>query len=637
MAKSKVTAPKATEQDILQVTQSYKKEAEEARRDRIAKNRLNWSVYWGKVDWSHKQAGQSMEHLPKMAIAAEQVRAFVKKALVSFGQWYQVKTPNGYPLTPEQVQALMNRFLSRVVTARNTTQPIETIISNAIMQGLMESLVVLKVHGGMVGEKVYRVEPGNMVAGLPSKLLTEGVNLWRLRIDLIPSEDWYPDPTGRNLYRLHEVQRDYMDVMEMAEAGIYDKEVCKKLDDDFEKDAQNMRRALQRNQNEASSPRNRRRVVILEGWGTILGPNGLPLHKDVVWAVANGKYLIRKPEPYPLWHGEDPFIVAPLVQNPHTVWSKALYDDTVGLNLAIDEVFNLILDGGIASVWGVRQVHTDWLKDPRVISGGIPQNMTLELNDSAPEGGKVVETVTTGSVPPEAVGILNLAMQEHNAAGLVNDLRVGALPQKKVLATEIMAADQGASTMMDSLTSETERNIISPLLRKAWFTILQFADDIPAEDVVESIGLDAAFAISRMEAAQRYAVLAKSDFHAFGLSATLAKARDFQKFLALMQASAMNPILMEAFVRKISGDKALMTLMRMLNINPDDLSMTPEEAAQAGTRVDNMARLSGMGLAGGQQGGQQNPETAGTDRSMPNQARSDASSSVEAQGGYGTK
>ena len=631
MAKTKLNA-----KEIIQVTDSYKREAEMARRDRLEKNRLNWNVYWGKIDWSYKQPGQSTEHLPKMALAAEQVRAFVKKALVAFGQWYQVKVPNGYPLTPEQVQALMNRFLNRIVVARNKTQPVETIIANAIMQGLLESLVVLKVHGGLVGEKVYRVEPGDLLAGLKPSLVTEGVNLWRLRVDIVRTEDYFPDPTGRNLYRIHQVERDFMDVLEMADAGLYDMSVIEKLDDDFQKELENKRREVARNQNETINPRNRRRVVIAEGWGTILGPDGRPAHKDVVWAVANGKYLIRKPEPFPLWHGEDPFIEAPLVQNPHTVWSKALYDDVTSLNIALDELYNLIIDGGIASVWGVRQVRTDWLKDPSTVSSGIPQNATLELNDSAPPDGKVVEVVATGKVPPEALAVMNLTSQETNAASLVNDLRVGAIPQKKVLATEIMAADAGSNAMMDSLTSEVERNVVAPLLRKAWFTILQFADDIPAEDVVEAVGLEAAFLMSRLSAAERYAKLARADFNVTGLSATLAKARDFQKFMAMMQAVAMNPILLESFLRRMNGDKALLTMFRMLNINPEDFQFTEEEMKEAMARAENMAMLGRAGLGTGGGGGG-NPSTAGSDRSLPNEARSDAGTAVESEGNFGVK
>jgi hypothetical protein len=620
------------ENELLQVTQSYYYEALQARRDRIAKNRLNWDVYYGRIDWSYKQPGQSTEHLPKMSIAAEQVRAFVKKALIAFGQWYSVKVPQDYPLKQEQVVALMNRFLKKILIARNRIQPIETLIANAVMQGLMESLIVLKVHGGKQGEKVFRVEPGNPIAGIPPSLIKQGESSWRLRIDLIPTEDYFPDPTGRGLYRMHEVERDFFDVLEMAESGIYDMKVLNQIDEDYQKEPIYRRLAQQRNQNETVNPRNRRRIVLWECWGTALDSRGRPKYKDCVWTIANQKYIIRKPEPFPLWHGEDPFIEAPLMQNPHTIWSKALYDDVRDLNIAIDELYNLILDGGIASVWGVRQVHENWLVDPRQISGGVPQNATLAVTEECPIGGKVVETVTTGSVPPDAMAILNLTNQELGGAALANDLRVGSMPIKAVKATEVMASEQSANIMIDSISSELERNVIAPLLRKCWFTILQYADDIPAEDVVESIGVNAAFALSQMSPAERYVHLARADFEVMGLSATLRMGQDFQKLMALAQAAAQNPILMESYVRTVSGDKTLATMLRMLNIKPSDLELTDEEKAQIQDKIQNMQALSG--LTGGKGG---NPSTDGTDRSLPNEARAATSGNVESQQNFGTK
>lgn len=619
-------------QEIVRVTDSYMNEAREARRDRIARNRLNWDVYYGKLDWSHKQAGQSTEHLPKLAGAAEQMVAFVKRALTGFGDWFSVDTPLNYPFSAEQARALMQRFLGRVVVARGQFAPIHTIIANAVKQGLMESLVILKVHGGLEGERVYRFEPGDPMMGQPPRLEAETNSLWRLRVDIIPTEDFYPDPTGRGLYRIHEVERDYMDVYAMAEDGVYDMEVCKQLEQDMSKqNERDSRLARQRNQNETTNPRNRRRVVVRECWGTILGADGLPKYKDVVWTIANGKWLIRKPEPYPFWHGQDPFVVAPIINNPHTVWSKALYDDAASLNIALDELYNLILDAGIAGVWGVRQVRPDWLEDPRSITGGIPQNATLVLNDQAPADGKAVETVTTSQLPGEAIAVMNLTAREHDGAALTNDIRLGNFPARQVKATEVMEASSNSSVMLDSFSVDLERMVIVPMLQKAWAVILQFADDLPSEEVAEALGLEATFTLSRMHPAERYSKLIRAEFKVFGLSGTLARTRDFQKFMALLQAVPANPVLLEAFVRTVSGEKILKSLYQMLNINPSDLELTPEEVSQTDARMRNIAMLNQLMP---QRGGS-NPNAAGSDRSAPNEARSQTSGEVEGAMGYG--
>ena len=41
-----------------------------------------------------------------------------------------------------------------------------------------------------------------------------------LCIDLLRTENYCPDPTGRGLYEIHEVERDYIDVLNMAKSGI---------------------------------------------------------------------------------------------------------------------------------------------------------------------------------------------------------------------------------------------------------------------------------------------------------------------------------------------------------------------------------------------------------------------------------
>lgn len=637
MAKLRAKTPSLSEmqaQEIVTITDQYFQEAEEARRDRITKNKLNWDLFNGKVDWSYKQAGQSTEHLPKLANAAEQMTAFVKRALTSFGDWFSADVPSTYPLQAHQVRALMQRFLDRVVVSRNETAPIQTIIANAVKQGLMESMIVLKIHGGRVGERTYTVEPGDPMAGLPPRLIPTEAKMWRLRVDVVPTEDFYIDPTGRGLYLIHEVERDFLDVWEMAEEGVYDKEVLKMLDDDFTKqNTLNRRTARQRNQNETTNPRNRRRVVLRECWGTILDTDGKAMHKDVVWTVANGKYLIRKPEPYPLWHGDHPFVFATVIQSPHTVWSKAMFDDVASLNVALDELVNLMLDGAIAGVWGVRQVHQDWLEDPRQISGGIPQNATLVLNDSAPSGEKVVETVTTSNLPQEAMAMQQLLSGELNAAAWQNDIRLGNFPERAVKATEVVEASTNSSIMVDAFAVEIERKIIQPLLRKSWYTLLQFSEDLASEDVIAAVGVNAAFALSRMAPAERYATLAKASFKASGLSETLARARDFQKTMAYLQGVASNPLLLEAFVRTRSGEKILQTMERQLNLNPDNYKLTPEEQENIGNTMDNIALLNQLVPAGGGSA----PSPRGNERSATNEARSETSENVESSEGFGNE
>jgi len=218
-------------------------------------------------------------------------------------------------------------------------------------------------------------------------------------------------------------------------------------------------------------------VVVDEFWGTLLNEDGTVAHERVMCSVANEKYLIRPVEKFPFWHGESPFVKIPFIRKPFSVWHKALYDDVVGLNLAINELFNLMLDGGIASVWGIKQLRMDYLEDPRQVSGGIPQGKTLAIREDAPDGAKVLEQVTEGNVPTDALAMFNLLDREHNAAAKTNDIKLGNLPSRQVKATEVLESSQASDAVLDSITGDVEVGI-SKVLRKAFLTIMQNADDL---------------------------------------------------------------------------------------------------------------------------------------------------------------
>lgn len=629
-AQRKSRTPSESDQQLLTCFRAYSAEAKEAKINRMKQNRLNWDMYFGYQDYSYKQEGQSTEFLPKMANAAENMRAFVKRALVQFGDWFSVDVPKGSPLTPEQVRTLMRRYLDNVMVSRTHSESFASLMGKATLQGLFESLVVLKVHGYSVKEQTYKVEPGNLLAGLPDTLTPMDAKVWRLRIDLIPTEDYHPDPTGRGLYEIHEVERDYVDVLAMADAGVYDMKVVEQLDMDYSKELDQYRRlARHRGQNETVSPRQRRRVKIAELWGTILGDDGRPLHENVVMTVANDKYIIRKPTPNPLWHGESPIVAGSIVNVPHAVWGKAFYDHTAKLNIAINELFNLILDGGIAAVWGIRELRSGWLEDETQVSNGIPQGTTLIVKDDMPADMRALTVEKSGQVPPDALSVLNLATREHDASAMTNDTRMGLMSPRQVKATEIQSADQAHSMLLDSFSGDMETNIIDKVLRKAWLTILQGADDLDKAEVIDAIGVSAAFTLHTMGAPRRFAMFAKGmKFRAHGLSATLSRARDFQKLMAFMQGIATNPILMESFMRKMNGDKAIDSLLRSLNINPESFELTEDEQKEAAQRMKNMAAMGQAGLMGG--GG--SPPAASGGPSM----QSEIAQNAEPSGGLGT-
>jgi len=596
---------------VLNVIRQYKTEATRARFSRIIRNRANLRMFIGEQDYSYKARGQSKEFLPKLPMAVEQFASAIKRALTEFGDWFRTEVPRDSALTGDEVRNLVNVYLDRLGDGYVNT-PFPVVVSDAMKIGALNSLVVLKVHGALTKENRFIVERGLEevdVAGMLGPRVTHSlarkeVSTYRPVIDLIRDEDYYPDPRGHGLYEIQEIETDLAHLVEWAEAGIYDKAAVDRINEDFTNSEQEIIRIRYVGQDIAPVPSFRKRVILHEFWGTILGPNGRIIKKNCVATIANDKYLVRPPEDNPYWHGESPFVVFPLLRVPHSVWHRALADYGASLNIALNELFNLMLDGGLASVWGIKQIRTDWLEDPRQVSDGVPQGVTLVVNDRCPPNGKVVEVVATGATPQDALAMFNIADREFQAGMMTNDTKFGMLSPKQIKATEVVAAEQGQQSMLDGIVRDIEELGIERCLRKLFLNLLQYADDLDTDDIVGAIGQRAAVILARMSPAERFATFHGAKFRVFGLSAVRARARDFQKLAALLQLVSSNPLMMQAFLRKYSLDATLAQVLKTLNIDPATLQMSPEEAAMLPQTLAQLPMFQQMmGPQGQQQGG----------------------------------
>ena len=647
-AQSAADPDKMSDIQLVAWVAACRNESADAMKERLRLNRRNRDANMGKQDWSHKVKGQSREFLPRVRMAGEQFSAFTKRALTQFGQWFQVdqRTDMPGPLREEKISELMLHILNNIYIGNGRTTKFSTILSDGVKLSLFESLIVLKISGEFcptirryvdkedaAGAAAESIMPGQDMAPGPAAdgtgdnggppldgeaypgtedieqstempqpaaerkdvLKTKTIWPWKLRVDLIRPDAYFPDPSGRGLYEIHEIERDLFEVVDMAEKGIYDSQVVAQIHSDYmdEEEAEKERRA--KGQQNSTPPAGRKRVRIREFWGNILNHDGLIEHRNVVMAVANERYLIRPPEENPFWHGTSPFLAIPLVRTPLSVHHSALYDDAVALNLVQNELFNLILDGGLESVWGVRQVRVDDMDDPEDISNGISSGMTIRVKSTLPHNAKVVERVTEGSAPQDALAVFEMLGREFNQAALTNDVKLGTLPMRQVTATEVNDATNSSNTTLDAIASDLENELLTPALTKIFLTVMQHMEWMDAHEVVGAIGPAAAFSLAKMTPPQRYAAFAYPyNFKVFGLSAVMTRARDFQRLMALLQAVMSNPILLQSFIKIASGDKLLKTIMKMLNINPDSIAITPEEQQQLPQTMQEVQSLTSI-------------------------------------------
>ena len=215
--------------------------------------------------------------------------------------------------------------------------------------------------------------------------------------------------------------------------------------------------------------------------------------------------------------------------------------------------------------------------------------MTLAIRDDAPEGAKVLEQVVEGQVPPDAMAMFQLVQRQHQASMLTNEIKLGNMPQKAVKATEIVEAGQSSDTMLDSILSDLERSM-TRMLRKAWLCILQNADDLSSADMdIPRVEL---LRFARMTPSQRFQTMANGvQIKVTGLSAIMARSRDLQRILALLQVGGSNPILMRTMIERFSPTKMLDRLFKVLNLNPSDLERDEEEQKRTPEDMDMVNRF----------------------------------------------
>ena len=118
-----------------------------------------------------------------------------------------------------------------------------------------------------------------------------------------------------------------------------------------------------------------------------------------------------------------------------------------------------------------------------------------------------------------------------------------------------------------------------------------------------------------------------------GLSAVLAKVRDFQKLMALLQAVSANPLLLQAFFRKYSPDRILAHIMRTLNVNPENMARDEDEIARLEQDIAELPVFKELTSGKGQTAGGGPAKPSGQDTGDPSlsaqiNAQSNPSSSL---------
>lgn len=588
---------------LLKYILNCKTEAKDAKYDRMQINKDNYAMYQLEHDFSHKKAGQSQEVLPKQRMAVEQIKSFFQQALADLGEWFRVSIRNN--IDPEEVLPVKPHEMQKLLAYMHEKSRYFSHVGNAIQSGLLGALIITKTVGKMCSAPRYVKETEGKGKNYRKKVVKIEDKTWQLVNQIVRQEDYYPDPTGNDLYEIETLTMDLYEVVAKSkgDAAIYDasavSELSTTLNEDWEREWEKSKETGQDTTFQGFRPK----VRIMEFWGDVVNEDGTLEHENVVITVANETHIIRKPTPNPLWHQRSPYTRSPLLEVANSVWPIALMDAPTRINRTIIELHNLLLDASFKKVHAISQIRVNDLVDPSQISDGIPSGTKLLVKSSLPHGAKVMEAVEEADVPKDAISMLNIHQQEFNAAALTNDLRQGVMPFRAVKATEVVEASQTITSVFQGLAKNVESRLIEPELELHAYTIAQNWNNISKEVFVSLFGVERGTELSQVEPEDVFvAIVNGCKFDVFGVTQTLSKQQDFRKLTTLLQTIGGSDVLIEEFIKKYDFGKLLGEIMMSLDIDKNKIEL-PE--------ADIVAPVQQPGAGGDSTGTAQNLPQAG--------------------------
>lgn len=580
---------------LLQAMQQCYERARTARETRKRLNQRNWDAFHGKFEFlTKKKAGQSRIVIPSLETSLEQVCSQLSQQLVGFSAWFTAEYEGDLPplpgLAPEHAARILRQELDRLAVDSGcmpTTYGIGRLLYDSLKIGLIESEICWKVLMEPEEQPDYQLDNGGIVVGTKTAM--------RLRIDLVPYDDHYPDPSAAKHYNIHELE---VAVADLPAMGFTPDEIAqmRHATPGTEKVEEQRRRAGLA----ATLPTTHHTVLLREYWGDLIHPQtGELLERQVHFVTAGGTSVVRRPvrirDLY--WSGLRPFICVPLLPTPAAEQHHAFLDIAVPLVEAECELFNLLVDGGFHAALGVKEVRSYMLKDPLAIQNGIIAGMNLEVAEGRGDG-DVIKRAETGTLTSDMLAIYDRIARTRQEALRTNDLQLGRQAMRKTSATEITQIDQASDDLFSNIALRLEDTGIEPLLELCWLLLWQFADESMLQRIGSAVGPDHAATLGALSPEERFVAFAgAASFKVQGYKYQLSKTRDMQKVMMLRQAATQSPALQQLLAERISPLKEYRMLYQSIGIDPTDLEPDADEP-----RLDPM-------LLANQSGGQ-NPAMA---------------------------
>ncbi len=564
-------------------------EAEEGRTDWERWGTDSWRAYFNEYDFSLKHDWQSKVAVPVWAMGVDQASGAVKQALKNSNRLFSIEVLN----PSDQYQLALARFLHDVMHELLRQAEAAVVLGDGVKINLITNLQAHKCTvkqtsieryaPRLIDRPVEGREPERVLVNEPALDEKLGYD-----ISVINPKNMYLDPTGRNLYRIHRVTKDRAWLSDPKVRSLYRKVAMARILDStgghpVEDDA--VKRDLQILGTENPY---RPQVEIIEYWGPIYNKRGDQVLKNR-WVTLFDRSVVGLMEPYPFWHGEDPFVVGNLIKVAGSPFGKLLYKHTGGLGVAITELMCMLLDAGKFATLQGFGIDTSLLEDVEDIVDGIFPGINLRTL-----GPTAIQQLQFKGVDSGTFQLLGEALQMHqNYMGVTEFLQGAPSTRGRATAAEVNTKTAQSAAFFESLAGDIEDYIFEPMLEKCYWNTIQFFDnwDQPTLKAIAAKHGVTPDMLGR-SATERYELLKGSfRFHAVGLSAVLRRTETMEKILRLLEVMGNRPDMAQL----IPVDKLMQKVLDALDL--DDLMTSagqiPPVVAGAGAAPEGFQAIPG--------------------------------------------
>jgi hypothetical protein len=526
-----VIARKKSPEEWVKDLQELKEHADRSRY--LAWNRWNeaWRVYNNQYDFSGKAKWQAKNFVPKLSMTVEMAASLVRRAMMDANEWFRFEGTNevNKPMAP-LLEKMAYYYLDLLRFVDAFVPPMKG--------GLVGSLIVVKPHlapytlADESPDDLEKRERGEKV----DREVREGPAITVSYPD--PYNIWL-DGSGRDLFIIEEEEMDMSVAYDLADMGVLDGDVLKKIQEDWtesEKEAQTARRKQQTV--DAARPSYRTELKLTHFWGSLPQKMGRWAIRNGHFVMANDKYIIRSPMDNPYSHRQKPYVVGSPFRRPFSVYNKGLIEDVVGLQRAMTELLNLTLDSALFAGIKAFEVDLDQIEDPQQILNGIYPGKVF-TGRKGDKSQPMVRDIEIGGVSRDVAEVYRLLDSEFQNSTAVTEFISGAVgAQQNRTATEVVSKQQQGMGIFGEMARNIEGTVLEPMLEQIAHLIVEFHEDFTDPATAKILGPELSIEMMLAAPDQRLEKFRPDDIRvrADGISSLINRTQEIEKVNALLQS-----------------------------------------------------------------------------------------------------